>query len=553
MRITRFILLLTAAFTMQGCSKFLESYPKNNLSTGTFFNTEEDFTNAVNGIYDACQDGRALGFFPMMDMATPFALSGVNRFGQFHNGLINLTAGYEMSQTFWTSYYRIVFRANLVLEHVDNPAAQISDKLRNRVKGEALFLRSLGYFYLSNLFGDVPLILKTQKYEELQQPRNPKAEVVKRIEDDLKEAVTLLPSVTEYRADKKLLGRASRGSAKALLGKLLVFEKRWAEAETVLKGLIDNNEYSLEPVFSDLFWPEKENGLESIFEIQFSDLAGEGNSIVRFCAPAIASGISASGFNYINPTEYYSDKFETLKGYPVQSTFVKRELEGAAFRRFYNYVSADPAYNAAKPYEQRDPRLKWTLWYENTPYIAEFQARSGQSGITYKPGYAIETNHNTVKYIVGKLDKTGTDSPQNLVVLRYADVLLLYAEALLEQNKLADAVTYINKVRKRTSVNMPIVAEVETAQGKTISTDQANLRKYLQDERYRELAFEWGHVYFDMVRWDVLADEMVKYWTAGKEGGINPALTSYSKNYYKWPVPAEEIARNPKLEQNTGY
>ncbi|MGX5820197.1 RagB/SusD family nutrient uptake outer membrane protein [Chitinophaga lutea] len=551
--IKRSTLLLAAVLCLQGCSKFLESYPKNNLSTGTFFRTEEEFTNAVNGIYDACQDGRALGFFPMTDMATPFALSGVNRFGQFHNGIINLTPGYEMSQTFWTSYYRIVFRANLVLEHIDNPDAQLSQKARNRLKGEALFLRSFAYFYLTQLFGDVPLVLKTQQYQELQVPKDPKAKVVDQLIADLKEAAAILPSVKEYRADKKLLGRASRGAAKALLGKLYVFEKRWADAETLLSELITDADYDLESKFSDMFWPDKENGIESIFEIQFSDLAGEGNSIVRFCAPITASGISSSGFNYINPTEYYTDQFETVNGFPVQSTFVKRELEGAAFRRYYNYASPDPAYVPGTPFEKRDPRLKWTLWYEGTPYIAEFQSRSGQTGITYKPSYAVESNHNTVKYIVGKMDKTGTDSPQNLIVLRYADVLLLYAEALLEQNKLGPATTWINKVRQRPSVAMPTVQQVETARGIAISTDQTALRKYLHTERYRELAFEWGHMYFDMVRWDELSGEMVRYWTAGKDGASNPALTAYPKYFYRWPLPAEEIARNPKLEQNPGY
>lgn len=552
-KIYRVVLLLVAGLSIQGCSKFLESYPRNNLSTGTFFKTEEDFTNAVNGIYDATQDGRALGFFPMMDMATPFAVNGFNRFGQFHNGLINLTPGYEMSLTFWTSYYRIVFRANMVLEHIDNPEAQLSQKARNRMKGEALFLRSFAYFYLTNLFGDVPLVLKTQQYEELQVTKTPKEEIVAKLIEDLKAADTLLPSVKEYRADKKMLGRASRGASKALLGKLYVYEKRWPEAEVILKELITDNEYDLESKFADLFWPEKENGIESIFEIQFSDLAGEGNSIGRFCSPNTISGISANGFNYTNPTEYYTDMFETMNGFPVKSTFVNRVLEGAAYRRNYTYASADPAYVNTKPYELRDPRLKWSVWYDNTPYIAEFQSRSGQSGITYKATYAGESNHNTVKFIVGKMDKTGTDSPQNLVVLRYADVLLLYAEALLEQNKLSDAVIYINKIRQRPSVAMPTVQQVETARGSALSTNQDNLRKYLQEERYRELAFEWGHIYFDMVRWDVLGDEMVKYWTAAKDGGINPALTSYSKHYYRWPLPAEEISRNPKLIQNTGY
>lgn len=548
------ILLLTLT-TQLGCKKgFLDSYPKNSLSAGTFYKTEADFANAVNGIYDALQADRELSFFPMTDIATAYAGFGENRFGQYDNGIFGVNSGWIMAQTFWSAWYKVVFRANTVLDRIDEPGVTMTAKAHDRLKGEALFLRSLAYFYLTYLYGDVPLVLKEQKYEELLVPRNGRAEVVARLITDLKAAELLLPSVTEYRNNKPLLGRACKGAAKSLLGKVYVYEKKWPEAEAKLNEVINvDKDYDLEPKFLDLFWPPTENGKESIFEIQYLGGVKEGNSYVRFAAPNTLSQISTAGFGYVTPTETYTDLFETTTGFPVKSTFVNRVATGSAYRYTFTYQSADPAFNPAQPYAGRDPRLAWTVWYENTPYITEFQSRAGQTGVKYQQEYSNENGHNTVKYIIGKLDLTAGDSPGNMILIRYADVLLLYAEALIELDRNADAAVYINKVRQRPSVLMPTLQTLQTVRGETIIADKTKLRNFLREERYRELAFEWGHLYMDQVRWDVFADEIVKYWTANKFGGTNPALGSFDKRHYLWPVPAEERNRNTKLSQNDGY
>ena len=139
----------------------------------------------------------------------------------------------------------------------------------------------------------------------------------------------------------------------------------------------------------------------------------------------------------------------------------------------------------------------------------------------------------------------------NLVALRYADVLLLYAEALLEQNKLESAANYINMVRNRASVNMPNVPN-------NIVANQISLRKYLHNERMRELAFEYGHLFFDLRRWkddsgnNLWLEEMNSYWTANKLGHSNDAIKIDEHNIL-WPIPQSEIDLNPNLEQNSGY
>src|SRR5690349_8316986 len=145
--ITIVLLLLVSQL---GCKKgFLDSYPKNSLSAGTFYKTEDDFINATNGIYDALQSDRELSFFPMTDIATPYAGFGDSRFGQYENGIFGVNSGYLMANTFWVAWYRVIFRANLVLDHIDGEGVTISVKAHDRLKGEALFLRSLAYFYLT--------------------------------------------------------------------------------------------------------------------------------------------------------------------------------------------------------------------------------------------------------------------------------------------------------------------------------------------------------------------------------------------------------------------
>ncbi len=545
-KLNKIIIVFCIGFFLVGSScrdSFLDSYPKNSLSSGTFYKNEADFTAAMNGVYDALQTN-SNGFIPMMDIATPFALGGSSRFGAFNKGQFSVTPSWGWGKTMWKGFYLIAFRANSVLYRIDNEDVEMTVKAHDRIKGEALFLRSLAFFYLSNLWGDVPLILKEQSYDEVLAARTPKQEIVTQLITDLKLAESLLPSVTEYRSNKTLLGRASKGAAQMLLAKVYMYEKMYAEAETTLNEIITSGDYQLEDNFSDMYWPDNENGMESIFEIQYEDGLKESTGFVRFCSPHVTSGISYRGYQYIQPNEYYCDLFETVNGNKVVSAYESTVTDAPSNYFTFNRTSDDPAFDSANPYSNRDPRLKWTVWYEDTPYAEEFMERTGQSGVRYLSKHSSEHNHSSVKYIVGKLQPTSGDTPGNQIIMRYADVLLLYAEALIEQNKTSQGATYVNMVRQRPSVNMPVI---------DVNLSQSDMRKALREERYRELAFEWGHMYMDQVRWDVYTSEMEKYWTAGKLGSTWPALGSLSPDYNLWPIPAAEMSTNPNLIQNKGY
>lgn len=554
-----FLLLMTLGY---GCGEdFLTQYPTDQITEGTFYKTENDYIAAINGVYDGLTQFMVAEFQPFMDMATPFCECGGGRYDVYKiwqtNGVININDQYSQAGSYWTLYYRCIGRANVVLANIDNSnGSEVSQTLKKRVEGEALFLRAYSYFNLVHLFGDVPLILEPQDYDELLVSRTSKEDIVTQMLIDLETAATNLPSVETYRGTTDI-GRVSKGAAQTLAGKFCLYQESWATAEEWFEEVIGSGDYELESYYVDLFWPTGENGTESIFEIQYSGTDVSGTDTNRYPLYAgfdlISNTYWIEGFDYMLPTEYYCDQFETRNGYAVSSTFIQRTtIQNGNYNFEYNFSSDDPAFDSSKPYAIRDPRLKWTVWYDDTPYITEdFMTRADMTGTNFIADYSERSNHCTIKYLTGKASPSD-NSDMNMVVMRYADVLLMCAEAKLEQNKLSEATALINQVRQRPSVNMPTVEEVGNVQGRDITGSQANLRQYLREERYRELAFEWGHLYFDQIRWKIFDDEMEKYWTANKEGYTNVAF-AWQDTWWLWPIPASEREKNPNLEQNPGY
>ena len=549
-KIVLFLFIGTLSITNWSCNdSFLESFPQNDLSAATFYKTTADFEKAVNGIYRTLAEKEAgegqdeFRYIPMADCGTQYAGAGKSRFDVWEFGSSLPSSSWRMTSPVWRTYFRMVNRSNEVLRQIETAPAGLNQDRMNQFEGEALFLRALAYFYLTDFYGDVPLHTTIPAVDEAQKPRTSKSEVIDQVITDLTNAIDLLPSVTTYRGNSNL-GRASKGSAQGLLGKVLVFEQRYGDAKTVLKTLIDGGDYKLTqgPAgYIDQFWPPFENNEESLFEIQYNTT--DGNNYTRFCATG-PSKMHVRGFRYVAPTQDYLDKFETVNGFKVTSTYVD-QTPGSPYPIFnYNSTSADPAFDTAEPFANRDPRLKWSALYEGTPYVDEFMDRTGQTGVTYKHSYSEGGNYANVKYMCGNTyDLTGSDSEANFKVLRYADILLLYAETLLEgDSDISGAADYINMVRSRESVNMPDVP----------MGTEAEMRTSLRDERIRELAFEYAHIYQDLRRWGTYEQELEAYWTPNKNGGNNLAL-NYDPLYLLWPIPQNEIDTNPELSQNPGY
>lgn len=564
-KIFKVTLLIGFLVVTHSCGEeFLTQVPLDKLSTETYFKSDAEFIAATNGVYDAMIKRNEAEFVAMFDMATPFAdCGGEFRFAMYqprrNNGVLAIDDTYWGSVTMWPIFYNIVERANVVLDKIDVDEPDVSEAILNRCEGECRFLRAYAYFNLVQLFGDVPLITGYLPYNELQQPRAPKAEVYNQIIEDLTIASEKLPSVTKYRGTAEL-GRASKGAAQSLLGKTYLFMKDYSNAEIWLDKVINSGDYELERYYVDLFWPDNENGIESIFEVQYNSNDPSGgddrNRWPQYAGFEMASNTYwSNGWRYMEPTEYYCDQFETKKGYKVTSKFIKQLKnedmpEGINFQ--YSFISDDPDMEFSDPYEIRDPRLKWTVWYDNTSYIEEdFAERGLCPNANFKMGYSRFSNHCSVKYLTGKVSPQD-ESDMNMIVIRFADVLLMAAEAKLEQDKLGPAVDLINRVRQRPSVSMPTIEEVGQVQGIDIAGSQENLRQYMREERYRELAFEWGHMYYDQIRWGIFDDEMEKFWVNGRDGWTNPDFV-WNDAWWLWPIPGDEFARNKHLIQNPGY
>jgi len=541
-----YIGLLILLFIYSGCKEsFLDSSPTDKLTTETFYKTEADFIQSVNGVYGInCTWRQMMEYFPWIDMATPAAVKGSGRFGQWEWGQNGFTPdNYHSDQkNWWKRWWLGIARANEVIKRIDEKGDGVftTDGLQNRIKGEALFLRAFYYFNLTYIWGDLPLITEPVTQETYYPSRDAHSLIVEQMIKDLSEAETLLPSVTEYRNNTSNLGRVSKGAAMSLLGKIYCFEKQWANAATELKKVIDSGDYQLTPGatgFNDQFWPSGENGIESIFEIQYTFGIGDqyGNAYVSFCATG-GTGIddAKGGNNYVEPTDWLVDLYETKSGYKVKSNWISNTNSTDNF----TFTSTDPAFNPANPFNNRDPRLMWTVMYGGSPYVDE-----KFPGHTFTAASPVESNYATVKYIVHQ--PASMQSDMNMIVLRYADVLLLYAEALMEQNKLSEASTYVNMVRSRPSVAMPDVPASVTA-------SQTSLRQYIHEERIRELALEYGHVFFDLRRWGTFVSENNGYWTANKFGHTNTAMSIDDHNVL-WPIPQDQVDLNPNLGQNPGY
>lgn len=538
---------LACMLVLAACKKdFLDSTPSNLVNTATFYQGEPDFLLAINGVYNALHEYRQnQDYFPMLDMATPVATMGNytnDRFVsyQWGNGTGYTPAASSLSAGWWKFWWRGIRRASDVIDQVDRHGSVFTTPgLRDRIQGEAYFLRAYNYFFLTYLYGDVPYI--TSATDSVYPHRAPHARIVELMISDLTKAVTLLPSVRSYRGTADI-GRASKGAAMGLLGKVFCYEKRWAEAELQLKALVATGDYSLNAGFVDQFVTTNgENSPESIFEIQFVDNQGDdrASAYATFCGIGAANidGNGAAGFNYNEPTEYLTDMYQTKNGFDVKSRWTGSDNTS---HHIYSYTSADPAFDPARPFDNRDPRLMYTVMYEGSPYLAQYFPSSHFTAMAPPV-----QNWGTVKYIVRQ--NNSLNSGQNHIVIRYADMLLLLAEALAEQNKTAEAAGFINTVRARPSVAMPGVPA-------SIVNDQPALREYIRRERIRELALEYGHVFMDLHRWGIYAREMNSYWTAGLHGNPDARQAHFTATQDLWPVPQGEIDLNRNLlPQNAGY
>jgi len=496
------IVLISCLFALTSCERnFLSVTDPNRVTTALFWKTEADAKAAILTAYSKLQTFQAdwdeWGPNELL-LATPNLRGDETK-------LMVSWGYYTREYTFrprstdyqtygiWGDYYSVIDRANLVLENV--PGMSIDATVKNQVLGEAEFLRALSNFFLVNYYGNIVLRTSVPKNpEDYYKAQSPKADVYAQIEADLNDAITNLPQ--SWPADDA--GRATKGAATGLLGKVYLYEKKWSQAETEFKKVTMMG-YSLVSNYASLFDGTNENSSESLFEIQFS-ADKSGGRIEYWGVPDV---VRPDQDFFLRP----SDWLHSLYMSDTTAT-------GQKSSRVYGSI----VFNDTNS----------TIYYFNGKSYAQFMTDLGMTSLlnksvfrkyaTWDPSWGVDAYFNGVNY----------------PVLRYADVLLMLAEALNEQGKTAEAIPYVNEVRNRAG-SVP-----------TGAMTQAQLRDHLQNvERPLELGLE-GNRFFDLVRWGIV------------QSAFQAHNRDYATNFRPgideiWPIPSTEFDVNPKIVQNPGY
>jgi hypothetical protein len=479
-----YILLFIALTIVTACSEDYVDVPSEDINSETFFNSQEDYERALIGAYDLLQST----YINVMlgEIASDNTLAG----GESATDVIGIQQIDDMIHTpvnanlrdVWRWTFAGVNRANFVLEFKDK--TDFPD--RPRVIGEATFLRAYYYFELVKFFGDVPLIVD-QRFlfgDQFDVDRTPKAEVYAQIEQDLLFAIDNLEYTTPD------VGRATKGSAQALLGKVYLFQEKYTEAANVLDELIGSGQYSLVTDYSTIFENDNENNSESIFEVQYNDAQGAGFGCLQCSEGNVAVGFNGirnydgplfdSGFSFNIPTQEVFDLFEAGD--------VRRDV---AILDINTFATANNA--------------TFAVGFEHTGfYNRKYIARQGD----LNTGDANLTN------------------PNNYRSIRLADVYLMAAEAYNSGNLGdAQAQTYLNAVRTRAGLA-------------DLNISGAALEDAIFNERRLELVGE-GHHFFDLVRTGRAAAEI---------DGFVPG------KHEVFPIPLEELLlAGNRWAQNPNY
>lgn len=492
------LLTIITILLFTSCSSdFLEVRPVGRVLEANFYQTQDQAFEALVAVYDVLQWNDQNGFTmfrPLLDAASDDTHAGGSDASDqpswvaWDEFTVNADLGPQLG--FWQKYYTGIYRANLFLEKIEGIDA-VTPQFKSRTIAEAKFLRAKFYFDLVRLFGRVPLILNTlgtDGYYTVNQAAS--TEVMAQIETDLNEAILNLPETVNGNE----LGRITKGAAQGLLGRVLLFgndDSKMGTAASVLEDVINSGLYALEGNFGDIFKTNTEFGVESVFEIVYSD-----NSIADWWMFGSGRGEGNVGIQFVGMRDYSGPTYATGWGFcPVSLDLV-------------NFMQGDPRFDHTIIDVSTLQGASFTAGYQNTDYFvrkyAPLAANTAGDG-------AIPLNWNN-----------------NIREIRYADILLMAAEAIVRSGGSdATAQSYLNQVRAR--VGLPAK-----------SSTGSQLLEDIYTERRLELACE-GHRFFDLVRTNQAATVLTdKGFTAGK----NEVL----------PIPQSELdLSNGALTQNPNY
>lgn len=569
--------MLLAAMTFTGCYD-LETYPGDKVNEGTFYKTGDHAHQGLMGIYGMLRLNEAYGYQFCFDHLGDIAY-GYNYYMMF---LATYTDRDGTIQAHWQTFYDGIHRVNTFIRSVKEMGGIITDEQINEYVAEAKFLRAMFYFSLTDLFGGVPYYDEStnvnEEFMNLKQPRSSLEEVRAHILEDLDEAIKYLP--VEHAASE--YGRATKGAAYALRGKVYLYDKEWQSAindfEEIVYNKSNNYGYDLDDDYARVF--KLYNGAkspETVFSIQ--NKSGVGTEYgMQIQALMGCRGAYGSCWNNTVPSTQLVDMYEFKDGRPFnwdeifpgynamtpeqRKELLSVEMDGAG--AIVGLREADTA-KILSAYTCRDPRLMATVIVPYSHYMGNigrttnvdliFALDHNLSGNAN--GGTIQNNAGWVSYLYRKFvtegDQGGAISnrlhtPFAFPLIRFADVLLMLSEAYNEAGQLDKAVTEFNKVRTR--VGMP---GLNSGPEWMVVSNKEQMAERIRKERAVEFAGE-GLRFSDLRRWGY----EIAHKTLNNVDAVNiygePIYTHlFTERDMLWPIPGVERERNDALTQNPGW
>ena len=537
-----FVTALVVGFS--SCSDFLDRYPQEELSDGSFWKTPKDAEMAVSNLYNYLPSPNTQD----EDINTDNAVMGIKwAAGNISKGI------YDPADQGWSDEYANIRQCNLILSKIDE-ISNYPETDKNKVLGQVYFFRAYIYFNLIRSFGDVPYIDKPLDLREMDGiTRTPRTEVYEKVMTDFDRAIAALPDQwpdSDY-------GRITKGAARAMKARAAIYYNNWDVAASEAKKVIDSGLYELYDKdntgkYAELFWEVADGCKENILFRQFN-YPDNVNGLIGWEA------FPTKGWGGMNPTQNLVDAFEDIEGSPISKSKI---------------------YDSTDPFKNRDPRLEVAVLHDGeemygvTIKVAPL-ASSGSTGIN-QHNDATATGYYGQKWLDPSIDpqSQGWDMGKDWVDIRYTEVLLTYAEAKNELKGLdPEAFDAVNQVRRR--VGMPELQNTN-ASLPTYCATQDDLRQRIRNEWRVEFCLEGDKRMWNIRRWGIAKDVLNAQYQGLKykiikdpaiadpkdDGQIcilyqgDPIILSgsrYSDNNYLFPVPQSEIDLNPALTQNPGY
>jgi hypothetical protein len=516
---TKYIILLVLGISTASCKNYLDEKPTDFTTPETYFNSEKDLEQALTGIYSAMNNRATFSRNLIYEFSHDSDEGFYKRTSVTASPVLyNHDASNSLISATWASLYTGINSANLLLANIDHPV--MGEAARNRIRGEALFLRAFYYFQLVHLWGDVPLILKpTLSGEGVNNPRTPLKEVYAQILSDMITAEPLVGNIKDY----GFSGRVSKTAVQGILARVclkmagapLKDVSKFADAKMWADKVIKSGVHKLNPSYAQIFTNQTQDLYdigEDIWEVEFA-----GNGLI---SPVLTGG-------------WFAKKFSVRNTSPELYGYGEIGATAVLYRKYDDIHDVRRNRNLATYYfsPTTSGNLKDTLPFAATDIY----------------------NRDTGKWRIQEelLSPRSVDfSTTNFPLLRYADVLLMYAEA---ENEVSGPTTLaldaLNEVRTRAKARKFLTTDAPSKEA---------FRKIIQDERARELCFEALRK-FDLIRWGIFIDVM-------KDVELDilsnaPSALQYSAFGYSnvkernllLPIPSLEMSLNNSMRQNPGF